>query len=140
MMWLPALALALIAQRFAPAQAPLSSTPRSTRVSVVQPSEVTKDSPSFWEITTQDPDTTFNAILVLFTGVLALVAGWQLWFIHKAQETGKISADAARDAANAAKLTVETMKLTAQHELRAYVHIERATAAQVIYGVPVEAE
>lgn len=63
-----------------------------------------KSPESFWERTTADPVAAFTGVLAIFTFVLAVVSVVQIYFLTKADKTARISADAAKVAADASML------------------------------------
>jgi hypothetical protein len=67
-----------------------------------------KVSESFWQRTMDDPIALYTAILTAFTGVLALVSIVQGYFLYRAEKITKLSADAAKNVADAAMLNAET--------------------------------
>jgi hypothetical protein len=54
-----------------------------------------------WNWTTQEPVSFYTFVLAIFTGVLGVTAIVQIRYLRRADETAVISANAARDAANA---------------------------------------
>ncbi len=54
-----------------------------------------------WNWTTQDPVSFYTSLLAIFTAVLGATAIVQIRYLRRADETAVISANAARDAANA---------------------------------------
>jgi hypothetical protein len=58
---------------------------------------------TIWDSTLDDPIALYTLVLALFTTVIGTVALVQLGFIVRADETARISANAAREAANIAK-------------------------------------
>jgi hypothetical protein len=56
---------------------------------------------SFWEKTTNDPVAAFTGVLALFTIILACVSVTQIYFLTRADETGRRAADAAKKSADA---------------------------------------
>src|SRR5882724_10382161 len=51
----------------------------------------------------------YTKVLAWFTAVLAVVSGFQLWFLRRSDETARIAADAALVNAKAAKQSVDTI-------------------------------
>jgi len=81
---------------------------------------------SFWERTTTDPIAAYTLALVVFTSVLAVVAIRQISFLKRADDTARMAANAAQEAADATRATVLKMDEIAQRQLRAYVGVKGA--------------
>ncbi len=61
-----------------------------------------KDTETLWDKTTADPIALYTFWLAVFTSVLAIVSGIQIFFLINADKTARLSADAAKKSADAA--------------------------------------
>jgi hypothetical protein len=96
---------------------------------------------TLWERTTEDPVAFFTFWLVIFTGLLFVVAGLQVWLLIRAEDVSlqtaqaaKESADAAKEAADANRAAVRLAENTAQRQLRAYVNFYDITSSEIAEG------
>jgi hypothetical protein len=80
-----------------------SKTPSQQRAANYTTNKVSKDGneKSIWK--PNDPISAYTFVLAIFTGLLVVVSGIQIRFLIKADNTARISADAATVAANATK-------------------------------------
>jgi len=72
----------------------------------------------------------YTEVLAWFTGALVVVSAFQGFILIRAGQTARITAEAARDSANATIDAVKTARDSVRRELRAYIHI---ASAQVSY-------
>jgi hypothetical protein len=83
--------------------------------------ETGKKQPSdFWEATFCEPVSFFTAVIMAFTGILAVVAILQTLSLHASNQL--------------ARRTATTLESTSQAELRAYVGIEEASIKDFTHG------
>jgi len=82
---------------------------------------------SFWEKTEGDPVATFTGILALLTFILAAVAVFQIYFLKRADKTARVTADAAKLSADAARDSIRLAQNTAERQLRAYIYTNELT-------------
>lgn len=81
-----------------------------------------------WNWTTQDPVSFYTFLLAIFTAALVSVSAVQIRFLIRADRTARISAIAARRAANATKMSATAAKVAAD----SVVAIERARLYAII--------
>jgi hypothetical protein len=69
----------------------------------------------------------YTGWLAVFTCALVVISGCQIYFLTRADKTARISADAAKDAAEAMRRSVTVSADTAKRQLRAYVNVATAS-------------
>lgn len=79
----------------------------------------------------------YTAWLVVATVLLGIVAVIQIGFLGRAEIISSNAAKAAKDSADAAKGTVQQMKINAAQQLRAYIFVEKG--AVVLDGMRLKA-
>lgn len=79
--------------------------PRQQQPACKYPNDQTKceERKSFWQRTKTDPIALYTLVLAIFTGLLALVAVFQIILMFRAETTSTKAADAAEKAANVAE-------------------------------------
>ncbi len=75
----------------------------------------------------REEETSINRGIEIFTGILAFVAFLQFIWMVRQEKWMRRNVRIAKESADTARSTVETMKDTAQRQLRAYVGIESIT-------------
>jgi hypothetical protein len=87
-----------------------------------------------WDRTWDDPVAFYTFVLGIFTALLAIVSGTQIYFLTRADKTARITAEAAKKsaeiaeksllAANRPVIAIDTIKLCDSNELSVRPHIE----------------